>query len=587
MPFAETDLDKVRASADIVQVIGEKLPLKKAGRHFKTLCPFHTEKTPSFMVNPEKQIFHCFGCGEGGNVFGFVMKYEGVEFPEAVERLADRFAIPLSTRREDPQQIHLRRSEKERFYRINQLAARRFYENLADPERGGRAREYLAVRGIRKEMIREYGLGYAPVEWRDLCTFFREKGVPEDDAEKLGLIRRGEREPFDFFRDRLIFPIISPDGKVLGFSGRALGEGQEPKYLNSPDSLVYAKGESFLGLQLARNFIREKEEVVLVEGNFDQLRLYQEGIRNVVAPLGTAVTGGQIRLLARLTPHFVVLFDGDAAGQRAAARALETFLPLGILPRAVTLPPKEDPDSFVLKSGGEALSRRIEKAPLLLDLKIDQIIDRGGDSAAGRGHAAGEVAELIALLAGPVEKSLYIQRVAQKLGLSEKLMAGQVLKKTKKGSNFSIPVSEEKDRVPAVERTLVEILMAGRLSPREISEIRGTDFTSAPLGEVWEVLREDLQRHGVLSVARVVSTPLPASVAALLTELAVGSAPWQEKEGEAAVECVKRFRIGRCKGILKGISHEIQEAERENDPLKVEALLKRKNELLKEMSILH
>ena len=589
----EGELEKVRQAADIVQLIGEKIALKKAGRHFKAVCPFHAEKTPSFMVNPEKQIYHCFGCGEGGNVFSFIMKYEGLEFPEAVERVAEKFGVVITRQAGDPVSLRKVRSEKETLFRINQLAGRRFFENLKDPEKRRKARAYLEVRKIREEMIPEHLLGYA-AGGQDLVTLFREKNVPFDKAEQLGLIRRGERgDYYDFFRDRLIFPIFSLDQKILGFSGRSLEKEQEPKYLNSPDSPIYSKGESFLGLPSARAAIHERDAVVLVEGNFDQLRLYQEGIRNVVAPLGTAVTERQIRILSRHTQHFVLLFDGDAAGQQAELRALEIFLPLGFLPRAVTLPPDQDPDSFVLERGAEAMSGRIEKAPDLLERVIEGLLAPAG-SPAERSQGIKRVTELLSLLPGDIEKTLYIQEVASRSGVPVGVISRAVLNHRKKGRNFPAGRAEEtgkvveKARYPAVEQTLLELLIAEQAPPEEMFRgVTGTDFGSGTLGELWEALRGDFESHGSIDVARVISLEPAEEKRRILTSLAMGTAKWQESAQGAVQECMQRFWQDRTKERLRRISREIRDAEREADAMKVQELLRQKNEILKELTTRH
>lgn len=589
MPFIpDEEVERVRKSADIVQLVGEKIPLKKAGRNFKALCPFHQEKSPSFMVNPERQIYHCFGCGEGGNVFSFMMKYDGLEFPQAVEQLAARLGLTLSMQRGDPLERARKTSEKEILFRVHRLVARHFYENLVDPEQGKKARYYLQTRKIRDEMIQAYPLGYALPHGKDLYQFFKEKNVPLETAERLGLIRRRDENYYDFFRDRLIFTIVSTDGKILGFSGRALDAEQEPKYLNSTDSSIYSKGESLLGLNLARESIREKDEVILVEGNVDQLRLYQEGILNVVAPLGTALTERQIRLLARYTSHFVLLFDGDASGQRAATRALEIFLPLGLLPKAVRLPPDHDPDSFVLQQGPKALAEKVAAAYPLLDQVMDEILQKAGGGEAGRGEAVRAIAELLGMVAGQVEKSLYIQKVAQLVGVSPEMIARQVLKKSKKGSNFSPrPREDEGRRGAPIERTLLEIMIAGRVPPGELLQEVREDFSDPLLKEVWDLFRADYERHHSIDVGRLVTGDCSDSLRGIVTELTLGATRWEESDAGVALECVKRFRIGRYQGILKMISREIRDAERDQDLNRVEELLKRKNTILKEMTTVH
>lgn len=590
--IAEEDIEKVRSAADIVQVIGEVLPLKRAGRNFKTLCPFHSEKSPSFMVNPEKQIYHCFGCHEGGNVIRFLMKQEGIDFPEAVEKLARRYGISISRKQESEKENRVR-SDKELYFKINQLVARRFYENLLDPERGKRARDYLEKRKIRPEVMREYLLGYALPNGQDLIGLFKGKNVPLDRAESLGLIRRREEGRgeghYDFFRDRLIFPVIAADGKIIGFSGRSIDPEGEPKYLNSSESPVYRKGESFLGLFLSKNAIRQEDRVVLVEGNFDQMRLYQEGIREVVAPLGTALTERQIQGLSRYSRNFIVIFDGDDSGQKAQERALELLLSQGLFPRGVTLPPGEDPDSFLVRFGTESFRQKIDQAPPLLDLSIEQVWRKEGGGVVGQGRAIKRITHLLSLIPEEVEKNLYIQRVAEITQLPLGLIQGEVFKSAKKGRNFTRSTGEESGtKVPPVERMLIEILVSGRVDPvRFFEEIECRDFSSEMIGRLWEILKKDHQSYQRLDISRVLNSEITDVERNFLSAVAVQANRWQEEEIVVVDECVKRFHVGRFRGILKGISHEIREAERERNLKLVQELLEKKTQILKQLNTIH
>ncbi|MBI2981547.1 MAG: DNA primase [Deltaproteobacteria bacterium] len=585
--FSEEEIGKVRRAADIVQIIGDALPLKKAGRHFKGLCPFHPEKTPSFMVNPERQIYHCFGCGEGGNAISFVMKQEGLEFPQALEKLARRFGITLQQSREEDPARQRKKTEKELLIKINRIAARYFFDNLHG-EKGAKGRAYLEGRKIKMEIAREALLGYASPSGRDLVNHLQEKGVSLELAEKIGLVRSRDGNRFDFFRNRLIFTIVSSQGEILGFSGRSLDPENEPKYLNSPDSVVYNKSESLLGFNLAKQAIRIKDQAILVEGNFDQLRLFQEGLQNTVAPLGTALTEKQLSLLRRFTSNFVLIFDGDAAGQKAALRSLEVCLPLGIMPKVVTLESTEDPDSFVMKGGAKPLLERTRSAPYLLDVTLERMMEKGGDSAPGMRTVVEEMSHFLSLLPGDVEKSLYIQKVAHLTGLPDKIVARETLKKGKKGSNFPPELHEDTRRVPVVEKTLIEILISGRVPPADLfGEIKGSDFGDPVLGEIWNLLGADFADHREIDVGRIVTGELPDGLKGRLTQLAVGAAEWGDREEVFAQDCVKKFRMGRFRGILKGISREIREAERAQDLKKVQELLRKQSVILKDVNTLH
>lgn len=592
----EKDLEELKARADIVQVIGERIPLKRAGRHFKALCPFHSEKTPSFMVNPERQIYHCFGCGEGGNVLSFIIKFEGLEFVEAVHRLADRFGFALSVTDKDEPSLRTSRDEKDLLYRINRLACRFFYDNLLQKDAGQKGREYLEKRGIRDAMIREALLGHAPADGKALTRVLYEKRVPMGKAVQLGLVREGTAgDHYDFFRDRLLFPILSADNKILGFSGRALDDAVQPKYLNSPESPIYHKGDSLLGIHLARASIREKDEVVLVEGNFDWLRLFQEGIRHTVAPLGTALTEPQVRVLSRLTRNFVLLFDSDEAGIRAANRALEVCLPLGMIPRTVLLPAGEDPDSFVKKLGAEPLLQRIQEAPLLLDDRIERIFTAARKDPQGTAQAIREVSALLSKLPGEVEKTLYIQRVSERFGLSQGLLMKQF--SSKKDSNFLNRSGDEGlSRLPPIERMVLEVLLSGSGNPVILfEEIGAAEFTDPDLARIWDASRRDFERHGELDASRILlmegDDRFRKTVAALSMggSLRMGEEEDERAEGKvlATTDCIRRVRTVRIREKLKNLSREIRQAEGSGDPARLKDLLDEKNQLIKEMQHLH
>jgi DNA primase len=592
MPFASDEqLAEIRSRADVVQVIGERVPLKRSGHNFKGLCPFHSEKSPSFMVHPEKQIYHCFGCGEGGDVFSFLMKYDGIDFGEAVRSLAERFAVVLTGGGSDADAARAK-SEKDLLYRINRLAIRFFHETLQGPE-GSRGREYLERRAIRSEMVREAYLGYAPADGKSFTRLLREKKAPLEAAERLGLVRKGQSgDYFDFFRDRLVFSVVSPDGKFLGFSGRALADDVQPKYLNSPESAIYRKSETLLGLHMARPTIREMDQVLLVEGNFDLIRLHQEGIRNAVAPLGTALTERQIRALKRLTENFVLLFDGDAAGQKAAERALEIFLPLGVGPKVVLLPQGEDPDSFVREKGPDALRTMISNAPALLDVRMELIFKEQGGDPGAQARAVRQVTELLAKLPGEIEKNLYLQRVAERFSLSmDALSAGLVSKRSsaRNPSNFSHDAGDQNVRkFPAIERTVLEVLLAGHANPSILlEEIGAEDFLHPDLGFLWACVKEGHRRDGQVDVGRILSGLEEGPRRKLLTELAMAGGRWKDDAGRVATDCLRQLRAAKLRGRLKGLSEQIREAETAHDLEKVKDLMDQKNRLMKDMSGTH
>jgi len=415
--YPQTILDEIKDKVSIAALISERVPLKKAGRNFKGNCPFHSEKTPSFMVSDEKQIYHCFGCGEGGNVFNFFMKFDNISFPEAVEMLAERSSVTLPKPEKSAavsQKEDALTRKRKWAYRLNQIVTEYFHNNLKDPKVGADAANYLKSREIIPEKIAQHFLGYAEDRWDGLVSHLKEKQVPLDLATELGLIKKRNSGDgyYDFFRHRIVCPVITPGyakgnqpgaGRVVAFSGRTFGkpktsEGREDpaKYLNSPDSVVYHKSYTVFGLNVAIEAIRKTDLIVIVEGNLDVLRLHQEGILNVVAPLGTAVTSGHVSLLKRYTKNFVVIFDGDEAGKKAAFRSLPVFLEAGLIPKAVMMPEGEDPDSFVLKNGAEKFGKLIENAQVLFECVIDDTVERLGKGTDGKVKVVEELKPLFA-----------------------------------------------------------------------------------------------------------------------------------------------------------------------------------------------
>ena len=591
MPFAtDQEIQEIRNRADILQIVGEKVSLKRAGRNYKGCCPFHQEKTPSFMVNPDKQIFHCFGCSVGGDAFAFVMKYEGLDFPQAVELLADRYGVVLTQKGQSSESVARNKSEKEILYKINQLAARFYVEYLKTSE-GQRGVDYLKKRDIRSEMIREALLGYAPASGKAFYQLLVEKKAPLELAEKLGLIRRGTRgDYYDFFRDRVMCSIISAEGKVLGFSGRALTDEAQPKYLNSPESPIYHKSFSLLGMQTAKEAIRTADQVILVEGNFDMIRLQQEGLRNAVAPLGTALTEQQIRYLSRNTENFILIFDGDNAGKKASARALELFLPLGIFPKVVNLPEGEDPDSFVKKEGVEALKERIQNAVALLDYWVEQILSerlaseiKTGQGPQTQAKAIRKVAELIDLVPGEIEKSLYIQRVVQRYGVQANFLTQIKKQVPQRDSNF-IRASDDvvKKPLPPIEKMLVElVIQKPELLKTFFKDVVAEDFSDMRLGRLWDLLM----------MGKTAELASHTDLQGLWSELVITGSRWadipSDEETKAAEDCVKQMRVVRFKSQLKQLSVEIRKAELDQDVLKVSRLLQEKNSLIKQMNLIH
>ena len=406
-------VDEVREQSDILEIVGEVVQLKKRGRNWVGLCPFHAEKTPSFNVTPEKGMYYCFGCQTGGNAITFVMAHERLEFPEAVRALAERAGIEV------PEQVEAGADPDAALYTANRLAADFYHAALRESPDAAAAREYLARRGIPDDVRDEFLLGWAPEEWDSLTREAARHGIEPEDLARAGLAARSEKTGglYDRFRGRLCFPISSPGGKVIALSGRRLDD-VEPKYLNSADTPIFTKGRTLFNMDRARGAIRREGAVIVVEGNFDVLALHRSGFRNVVAPLGTAFTPEQARILKRATSTVYLAYDGDPAGERAAFRAADLLLASGFAVRIVRLPAGRDPDAWISEAGPRPFAAAVEQSADVIDAKIEIVLERVdlGDVMRKR-RAIRRLIDSVARVSDPVTRSLYLDRVAAGLGV--------------------------------------------------------------------------------------------------------------------------------------------------------------------------
>ncbi|MEE2679628.1 MAG: DNA primase [Myxococcota bacterium] len=401
-------IETIRDRVDIVDLIGRHVSLKHAGRNHKGLCPFHDEKTPSFVVTPDRGTFKCFGCGEGGNAFGFLMRVENLTFPEAVRQLAAEYGIAVPEARGES-------GETQRLYEANAVAHECYRAALrADNSPGTR---YLAGRGIDAATITRFEIGYAPDRWDTVANALEAERIPVSVGERAGLLKLGRSGGhYDLLRGRVTFPIRDVRGRVVGFGGRVLDPDQEPKYLNSPESPVFQKRRSFFGFPAALEPMRREGRAVVVEGYFDLVALHRAGVDGAVATCGTALTEDHARELRRRTKKVVLLFDGDEAGQKAMERGLEVLLPAGLRIHAAVLPPGEDPDDFLARAGAEALVALIDEAPDALEVAIRRAVARGCASPADKADAVASLAPLLTRVASPVERGAWEDRLALSVG---------------------------------------------------------------------------------------------------------------------------------------------------------------------------
>ena len=589
--YSQQLLDEIRSRADILEIVGQVVKLKRTGENWKGLCPFHTEKTPSFTVNPKRNIYHCFGCGAGGDAFSFLMRQERVAFPEAVRTLADRAGVALPDAGQRAPEVD---GKLEALRRAMALAAEFYTRSLWEPG-GEKPRAYLEQRGVDPEVARRFGLGYAPESWNALLGVMARQGIGEDVLVQAGLILARQNGPgfYDRFRGRLQFPIRDVQGRVVAFGGRALS-GEEPKYLNSPETPLYVKGQMLYALDVARTAMRERSRAIIVEGYLDCLMAHQHGFGETVAALGTAFTPAQLGLLRRYADEVVALFDADAAGQKASTRLEEMmndvmdlqnlgwsvartggFEKAGHLPiRVALLPAGHDPDSLLRAEGAAALTARLDAARPLLSFVLEKAFaDEDLTTARGRANAHARVALILSKVANAEEATALAREAARQLGVdstqlwieAQQLQGARARGRRSEQLTQSGRGAAESDAWPPpipFERDLVALLL-------QVDEARA---------ELLPVLAdEDVVHQGlrlVLTALRRTPGALPEALMAdlegdrergLLAALLVEDRKWGDTHSHVA-ELKRRYHIRHRKHRVHQVTRAIIDAQATGDP---------------------
>jgi len=579
--FSEEKVSEVRERARIVEVVSDYVTLRKTGRNYKGLCPFHSEKTPSFMVNEEKQIFHCFGCGEGGDVFAFLMKAGQVTFPQAVEALAKRFGIKLPPKELSPVQKK-ELAKRELLFQINQASSDYYHDLLVNRREGEAARRYLSRRGIREEIIEAHRLGYSLDRWDGLVRHLREKNYPAELARELGLIHPRKTEGwYDAFRGRVIFPIFDLYQRVVGFGGRVIGEG-EPKYLNSPESEIYHKGEILYGLQAAKREVPARDQVLIVEGYLDLLTLHQHGFKQSVATLGTAMTSSHIRTLKRYTNNFVTVFDGDAAGVQAALRSLPLFLEEEVWGEAVVLPSGEDPDSLLRKGGREAFQKMVEKRIPLIAFFLEGRMKSGNRrSIEERVKVAKEGIGLIRRIPVGIRRDFYLKMLAEKLDLPETAlheMLGPVPQRAGKETRGP-EAAGPGEPFPRSEVMVVSFMIHHPEMTPVVSGEKILDFFESPcLKKLAEDLEGLYRRDGKVDLPKILEALEPGLKERLYDLVFRGGAPEGDPK-KILADCFQKIREDRLKRDKRELLRRIREVERGSGGKELDALLMERQRL--------
>lgn len=550
-------LNEIKSRLDIVEFISEYIDLKKAGQNYKSLCPFHNEKTPSFFVSPSKQIFHCFGCGKGGDIVSFVMEYENVSFSEAVSILAKKIGIEFQPIKET-----ISSSYKEKLYKIYEESLLFFVENL---KKSNNAKSYLKERGIEGKTVEFFQLGYASYGKDELYVYLKNKGFEDGVIKASGMVTSvGE----DFFRDRIIIPIHNIFGKVIGFGGRLIQSGSSlPKYINSPETPIFKKGENLFGLWHAKSYIKEKKYVIMVEGYMDAILCYQFGFRNTVAPLGTSVTEEQLRKLKKFTNKLLLIFDGDEPGILAAKRAINLVFKSGFIVKVVLLPEGEDPASLLKKFGQKGLKEYISKAISPVELFIDL----------GRGTTTEKIHDFLLNLSSlkdPIYRDEMIRKLSEKTGLSEVALRDELKQLiSKQAPNKLERLKKPSSNIPKEEEILLGIILSYPDKTKEIiNKLDIEEFENQTVKGIFSKVKEitktsDFSFHSLLNTLNEEEKSFISKI--------IMETEFEGKEiNQIIQDCIKRLYI-------KNIDRKIKEAAKTEDKKMLNELVKKKIEFLR------
>ncbi len=591
-------VDEVKSKVDLVDVISSYIPLKKMGRNMGGLCPFHGEKTPSFMVSPDRQVWKCFGCGEGGDVFTFVEKIEGWDFREALEDLAKKAGVKLkSFGRTDSGKF------KDKLLEINKLVTK-FYAYILNKHKAGEAaRNYLTGRGVDRRLWEKFDLGFAPEGWENVLGFLTKRGFEVGDIATAGMVigregrAAGKGGYYDRFRNRLMFPIKDRQGVVMGFAGRVLDpKVKEAKYVNSPETPIFNKGSLLFGLDLAKAAIRQKGEIILVEGEFDVISAHKAGTENVVASKGTALTDKQVAIMARLTENVAVAYDSDLAGDAAARRGIELLDMAGVNVKVVTMGGKfKDPDEFAQKDA-KGFKKAITRAVSVYDYFIDSATSRHDPASAdGKKKIGQEILPILAKISDDLVRAHYENKLAGILGFEPSVISEAVAKRMnalpqmKQAADAGVSLEQKVDR----EKYFLALFLWGdEVTFSESWNLESGDFADNTSGELWKQISDIIgvslgkKKASMLSNAKILDQ-LPTEFAQFIDNLYLIdiSSVFSDRE-EKAVELSKvaaRIKIASLKRKLEDISGKIREAQESSDAKKVEALAQKFGDIMKEI----
>lgn len=616
MIIPERKIEEIRSNANIVDIISEFIQLKKRGKNYIGICPFHNEKTPSFTVSSDKQIFHCFGCHAGGNVFKFLMDYQNISFVEAVQEIAKKIGVTLEFEEErQPEQ----QSEQEILYDINTMAAKYFSNNLLQSLEGQYARDYFTSRNIKTQTQRIFGLGYALPSWESCLKFLKENNIDFEKAKTLGLIdKRDDGSYYDKFRGRIIFPIFSPNGRVIAFGGRIMESNPNAaKYLNSPESIIYYKRRSLYGLYHSKDEIRKYDKAILVEGYIDLISLYQGGVKNVVASLGTALTDEQVLMLSRYTRNIVVFYDADPAGIKASLRSIEFLVKNDFDVKIAEMPEGEDPDTYINKYGKQEFDELVKKAMNFLEYQTYQYEKQGRFlDPTTNAEAIRDLVQTASFVNDELKRSVLIKSIAKKFNLREKLLEAELENVLNKSGNrqrtenrinlvkkAAQEVEEKKQDeftfgIKASERELIKLLFEGESNVLQFifNNYTPEDFSVPAFQKLAELVFEAFNNKENVSPGALVEKIEEENIKEFVLKIAFEkytiSKTWEEINPgmpfskvllKHAVDTIKKIRLYKIDKEIKSNHDKINESKDEEEILN---LMKINNSLFEDKKII-
>ena len=549
-------IDEIRDRTDIVTVISDHVVLKKVGKNFKGLCPFHSEKTPSFSVSPDKRIYHCFGCGVGGNVFKFLMEIQSISFPEVLKVLAERAGIPLPRNSSD-HSTDPGHKERESLRKLNEAATRYFQSLLKNPEGGLSARNYLTSRHFDAETLERYRVGWAAPTWKGLLTHVQQKSsVTQEQLLKSGLIIKKEDSStvYDRFRGRVIFPIKDLHSNIIGFGGRSINEEDQPKYLNSPETLLYQKSETLFGMDQAKQAIRKENQVILVEGYFDQMRAVQHGVEYVVATCGTALTAKQASMLRNHAETAILIFDSDSAGRSAAEKGFDILLEHGMNVKIVVLPDGQDPDSFIQEQGAESFLEKIRNAKPFMESYIDALVrESPGQTPADKVKMANQILPLLTKIKNTVERSAWLEKFTSKTNIDDRTFLKELNKALTQNQPRMAETKSELAPLLNLEKHLVHLILSDKETAQMVLlEVDPEDFSDPILKNIAQTCKQKIDNDEDLRIDQLLGQTEDPETRNVLSRLGLESVEFESPE-RTMKDCIRKFKNIHLKSKIKDL----------------------------------